>query len=103
MNLHPCVTATFPLPTSPAVFVIVQLYVPKSVSAERFNSKMCEFSRILSPVFSFVHNIPATSGFVLVTLQKSVVDPPRLTCEEEAVTSTSGGTIISTTSKIILA
>ena len=54
---------------------------------------MSEVSRILSPVFSFLHLISATSGFVLVTLQMSVVDPPRMTREEEATTSTSGGTI----------
>ena len=81
----------FPVPTSPALFVTVQLYVPKSVTTERFNSNMSEVSRILSPVFSFLHIISLTSGFVLVTLQMSVVEPPRMTCEDEATTSTSGG------------
>jgi hypothetical protein len=57
---------------------------------------MSEVSIILSPEFSFLHIISATSGFVLVILQKSVAEPPRIICEEEATTSTTGGTTICT-------
>ena len=90
-NLHPCLIAMFPRPTSPALFVTVQLYVPKSVIAERFNSKLSDCSASLAPVFSLIQTyVPIIPGFVFVTLQKSVVDPPRATFEAEATTSTSG-------------
>ena len=93
MNLHPCLIVMFPLPTSPALFVTVQLYVPKSVIAERFNSKLSDCSARLDPVFSLIQRyVPIIPGFAFVTLQKSVVDPPRATLEAEATTSTSGET-----------
>ena len=81
----------FPLPISPAPFVTMQLYVPKSVTAEIFNSKLSDCSARRVPVFSLIQTYaPTIPGFIFVTLQRSVVYPPRLTFEAEATTSTSG-------------
>ncbi len=95
MNLHPCLIVMFPLPTSPALLVTMQLYVPKSVTIEKFNSKLSDCSARRIPVFSLIQTyVPTIPGFVFVTLQSSVVDPPRATFEAEATTSTSGDAII---------
>ena len=73
----------------------LNVLVPKSSSVEKVNSKVFECSERVIPVFSFIQTyVPTISGFVLVILQKSMVDPPRPTFEGEAITSTSGGTLI---------
>ena len=92
INLQPCVMVTLSLPVSPALFVTVQLYVAKSFSAEGLTIRVLEFSESMSPVLSFLHVYVLTSGLVLVTLQKRVVEPPRLILVRDAVTSTTGGT-----------
>ena len=94
MNLHPCVIVTFPVPTSPALLVTVQLYVPKSFVTEKVTSTLSDCSERIVPVFSFLQMYVAIPGCVLVTLHNSVIDPPSPTFKREAVTSTSGGTDI---------
>lgn len=85
---------TLSLPVTPALFVTVQLYVAKSSADEGLTISVSEVSPSITPVPSFLHTNVLTSGLVLVTLQKSVAEPPRLILvrESNAITSTSGGT-----------
>lgn len=92
INVQPCAMVTLSLPVAPALFVTVQLYVAKSFSVEGFTIRVSEFSESMIPVLSFLHVYILTSGLVLVTLQKRVVEPPRLILVRDAVTSTTGGT-----------
>ena len=91
-NLRPCSMVTLPLPVLLAPFVTVQLYVAKSCSDEGRTMSVLESSASTVPVLSFLHMNVVTPGLVLVTLQKRVVEPSRLTLVRDAVTCTSGGT-----------
>ena len=93
-NLQPSVMFTLSLPVTPALFVTVQLYVAKSSADEGLTISVLEVTPSITPVPSFLHTNVLTSGLVLVTLQKSVAEPPRLILvrESNAITSTSGGT-----------